>query len=70
MALAKRVGLARLAPVVNGMLRSLLRRRDSLADAEPWDGLPLPADPAAALALRRSLPPGVSLTIDPDPLEL
>ena len=59
-ALAKRVGLGRLAPVVNGMLRSLLRRRDSLAGAEPWDGLPLPADPAAALALRRSLPPWLS----------
>ncbi len=59
-ALAKRVGLGRLAPVVNGMLRSLLRRRDSLAGAEPWDGLELPADPAAALALRRSLPPWLS----------
>ncbi|WP_399231088.1 16S rRNA (cytosine(967)-C(5))-methyltransferase [Synechococcus sp. CS-1332] len=59
-ALAKRVGLGRLAPVVNGMLRSLLRRRDSLAGAEPWDGLPLPADAAAALALRRSLPPWLS----------
>jgi 16S rRNA (cytosine967-C5)-methyltransferase len=59
-ALAKRVGLGRLAPVVNGMLRSLLRRRDSLAGAEPWDGLPLPDDPAAALALRRSLPPWLS----------
>ena len=59
-ALAKRVGLGRLAPVVNGMLRSLLRRRDSLAGAEPWDGLELPADAAAALALRRSLPPWLS----------
>ncbi len=59
-ALAKRVGLGRLAPVVNGMLRSLLRRRDSLAGAEPWDGLALPADAAAALALRRSLPPWLS----------
>ena len=56
-ALAKRAGLGRLAPVVNGLLRSLLRRRDNLAEAEPWEGLPLPADPAASLALRRSLPP-------------
>ncbi|WP_416233357.1 16S rRNA (cytosine(967)-C(5))-methyltransferase [Cyanobium gracile] len=64
-ALAKRVGLGRLAPVVNGMLRSLLRRRERLAGTppcteEPWDGLPLPADAAAALALRRSLPPWLS----------
>jgi 16S rRNA (cytosine967-C5)-methyltransferase len=56
-ALAKRAGLGRLAPVANGLLRSLLRRREDLAGAEPWEGLPLPADPAAALALRRSLPP-------------
>lgn len=59
-ALAKRVGLGRLAPVVNGMLRSLLRRREQPAGAEPWDGLALPADAAAALALRRSLPPWLS----------
>jgi 16S rRNA (cytosine967-C5)-methyltransferase len=59
-ALAKRVGLGRLAPVVNGMLRSLLRRRESQAGTEPWDGLSLPADPAAALALRRSLPAWLS----------
>ncbi|WP_216900934.1 16S rRNA (cytosine(967)-C(5))-methyltransferase [Synechococcus sp. CCY 9618] len=56
-ALAKRGGLGRLAPMANGLLRSLLRRRDRLAAADPWDGLPLPADPAASLALRRSLPP-------------
>ena len=59
-ALAKRAGLGRLAPVVNGLLRSLLRRRERQPGSgpclEPWDGLPLPADPAAALALRRSLP--------------
>jgi 16S rRNA (cytosine967-C5)-methyltransferase len=59
-ALAKHVGLGRLAPVVNGMLRSLLRRREAQGGTgachDPWDGLPLPADPAAALALRRSLP--------------
>ncbi|MDM7954119.1 MAG: 16S rRNA (cytosine(967)-C(5))-methyltransferase [Cyanobium sp. CZS 25K] len=59
-ALAKRAGLGRLAPVVNGLLRSLLRRRDGLAGSEPWDGLPLPADPAASLALRRSLPAWLS----------
>jgi 16S rRNA (cytosine967-C5)-methyltransferase len=62
-ALAKRVGLGRLAPVVNGMLRSLLRRRDSLAGAEPWAGLELPAEAAAALALRRSLPPWLSAAL-------
>ncbi len=60
-ALAKRAGLAKLAPVVNGLLRSLLRRRERPAGGEPclepWAGLALPADPAAALALRRSLPP-------------
>lgn len=59
-ALAKRVGLGRLAPVVNGLLRSLLRRRERQAGQEPWDGLPLPAEAAAALALRRSLPPWLS----------
>ncbi len=45
--LAKRDGLARLAPVVNGLLRAFLRRSAPL---------PLPADPAAAFALRHSLP--------------
>jgi 16S rRNA (cytosine967-C5)-methyltransferase len=55
-ALAKRAGLGRLAPVVNGLLRSLLRQREERGASEPWDGLPLPAEPAAALALRRSLP--------------
>ena len=63
--LAKRGGLARLAPVANGMLRAVLRRREELvadgsgqsgAAMEPWLGLDLPADPAEALALRRSLP--------------
>lgn len=53
--LARAGGLVRLAPVVNGLLRSLLRRRGA-APAEPWSGLELAADPAAALALRRSLP--------------
>ncbi len=53
--LARAGGLARLAPVVNGLLRSLLRRRGD-SPAEPWSGLELPSDSAAALALRRSLP--------------
>ena len=48
--LAKRGGLSRLAPVVNGMLRAFLRRQ------EAGDALPLPSDPAAALAIRQSLP--------------
>ena len=48
--LAKRGGLGRLAPVVNGMLRAFLRRRQA------GDALPLPADPAEALGLRHSLP--------------
>ncbi|MBM5797591.1 MAG: methyltransferase domain-containing protein [Cyanobacteria bacterium M_surface_9_m1_291] len=73
--LARQVGLARLAPVVNGLLRELDRRhRRAVARAEaadaaavgttagqeapgaPWLGLELPQDPAASLALRRSLP--------------
>jgi 16S rRNA (cytosine967-C5)-methyltransferase len=76
--LAKGGGLARLAPVANGLLRSALRRRqgggsplqapefpeesaagqapESGQAPEPWQGLELPADPAQALALRRSLP--------------
>ncbi len=62
-ALAKRVGLGRLAPVVNGLLRSLLRRRQNLAGAEPWAGLELPAEPAAALSLRRSLPPWLTAAL-------
>ena len=48
--LAKAVGLARLAPVVNGMLRSALRAR------EAGQGLETPSDWAAALALEHSLP--------------
>ena len=58
--LAKQGGLARLAPVVNGLLRAVLRRRDAVAArpglSAPWLGLPLPADPAEALGLRHSLP--------------
>jgi 16S rRNA (cytosine967-C5)-methyltransferase len=58
--LAKRAGLGRLAPVANGVLRALLRRRAPLPDgAPPWQGLPqlegeVPA--ATGLGLRHSLP--------------
>jgi 16S rRNA (cytosine967-C5)-methyltransferase len=58
--LAKRAGLGRLAPVANGVLRALQRRRAALpAGAQPWQGLPqleedLPA--ATGLGLRHSLP--------------
>lgn len=48
--LAKRHGLNRLAPVVNGLLRSALRAR------EAGDALLLPEDPALRLALQQSLP--------------
>ena len=48
--LAKRGGLARLAPVVNGLLRAFLRRQQA---GQP---LPLSADPAEALGVRQSLP--------------
>ena len=48
--LAKRGGLARLAPVVNGLLRSFLRQQ------EAGGSLALSADPALALAQRQSLP--------------
>ena len=48
--LAKRGGLARLAPVVNGLLRSFLRQQEGGGE------LLLPADPALALAQRQSLP--------------
>ena len=48
--LAKRGGLARLAPVVNGLLRAFLRSREAGAE------LPLPNNPAVALGLRHSLP--------------
>ncbi len=58
--LAKRGGLGRLAPVANGLLRSVLRSRerggDGAGGGEPWRGLELPEDPAAAFALRHSLP--------------
>ena len=49
--LAKRGGLVRLAPVVNGLLRQALRKLNA------GELLPLPADPAQSLALSQSLPP-------------
>ena len=49
-ALAKAGGLSRLAPVVNGLLRSALRAH------EAGEGLTLPDDWAAAMALDHSLP--------------
>jgi 16S rRNA (cytosine967-C5)-methyltransferase len=52
--LAKADGLARLAPVVNGLLRAFLRARDS-GQALPAT-VAAAADPATALALRHSLP--------------
>ncbi|MBM5802165.1 MAG: 16S rRNA (cytosine(967)-C(5))-methyltransferase [Cyanobacteria bacterium K_DeepCast_35m_m2_023] len=67
--LARQVGLARLAPVVNGLLRQLLRRREAAVDGSaatglgPWAGLDLPADLAASLALRRSLPPWLAAAL-------
>lgn len=55
--LARGGGLERLTPVVNGLLRGVLRQREGIpAGAEPWRGLPLPEDAAASLALRHSLP--------------
>lgn len=48
--LAKRHGLNRLAPVVNGLLRAALRAR------EAGETLPSPEDPALRLALNHSLP--------------
>lgn len=48
--LAKRHGLKRLAPVVNGLLRSALRARQA------HDHPPLPAGPARRLADEQSLP--------------
>lgn len=64
--LAKQAGLARLAPVVNGVLRAALRRRDALdvgAGAPPWLGLTLPEDPAAAFGLRHSLPAWLAVAL-------
>ncbi|MFM7269956.1 MAG: 16S rRNA (cytosine(967)-C(5))-methyltransferase [Cyanobium sp.] len=74
--LAKRHGFARLAPVVNGVLRGVLRRRpartvhEAAAPADrraalppPWEGLAVPADPAASLALRHSLPDWIAAAL-------
>ncbi|MFM1797928.1 MAG: hypothetical protein RLZZ117_206 [Cyanobacteriota bacterium] len=62
--LARDGGLERLAPVVNGLLRAVLRARQALPDgAEPWRGLPLPDAPAHALALRHSLPPWLAESV-------
>ncbi len=64
--LAKEAGFARLAPVVNGLLRAVARAHDlqetnTDADAarplNPWRGLALPDAAADSLALRHSLPP-------------
>jgi primosomal protein N' (replication factor Y) len=41
---------------------------DAAADGAPEGDAALPLPPESDL--RRALPPGVSLTIDPDPLEL
>ena len=56
-ALARRIGLARLAPTVNAILRAVVRRRELLpGPLKPWDGLILPTDPAERLGLCHSLP--------------
>ena len=62
--LAKEAGFARLAPVVNGLLRAVARAHNPHgAEAEaarplnPWQGLALPDAAADSLALRHSLPP-------------
>jgi 16S rRNA (cytosine967-C5)-methyltransferase len=59
--LAKRESMGRLAPVANGLLRAVLRRRQGAvaaagASVPPWEGLDLPADPVQAFSLRHSLP--------------
>ena len=69
--LAKEAGFARLAPVVNGLLRAVARAHDpqeahaqtalpNTDGAKPlnaWQGLDLPEAEADSLALRHSLPP-------------
>ena len=63
-ALARRIGLARLAPTVNAILRAVLRRREALpGPLAPWDGLSLPADPAERLGLCHSLPPWLATAL-------
>jgi 16S rRNA (cytosine967-C5)-methyltransferase len=57
--LAHRAGLGRLAGVVNGLMRALLRQRPDLVGdgaALPWQGLALPLEASQAFALRHSLP--------------
>jgi 16S rRNA (cytosine967-C5)-methyltransferase len=62
--LAKEAGFAQLAPVVNGLLRAVVRAHnphgaeaDTPRPLHPWQGLALPDAAAASLALRHSLPP-------------
>ena len=60
--LAKEAGFARLAPVVNGLLRAVARAHnphgaDAARPLNPWQGLALPDAAADSLALRHSLPP-------------
>lgn len=56
--LAKQAGFARLAPVVNGLLRAVARAHTEVASPlNPWQGLALPETEADSLALRHSLPP-------------
>jgi 16S rRNA (cytosine967-C5)-methyltransferase len=62
-ALAQALGLARLAPVVNGQLRSMLRLRLDAAADDPLAGLSLPADPVAAFGLRHSLPDWIAAAL-------
>ena len=60
--LAKEAGFARLAPVVNGLLRAVARAHnphgaEAASPLNPWQGLALPDAAADSLALRHSLPP-------------
>lgn len=60
--LAKEAGFARLAPVVNGLLRAVARahtphKAEAARPLNPWQGLVLPDAAADSLALRHSLPP-------------
>jgi 16S rRNA (cytosine967-C5)-methyltransferase len=61
--LAKQGGLGRLASVVNGMLRSVLRTRGAAGSPDPCAGLSLPADPLEAFALRHSLPDWIAAAL-------
>jgi 16S rRNA (cytosine967-C5)-methyltransferase len=60
--LARRGGLDRLAPVANGLLRSVLRARQSAGAGagDPCRGLTLPDDPRTAFGVRHSLPDWLS----------